>query len=71
MIASVIYCRVLVKKYVSGVAIQLSGDTFYMSSTLINVMLLFRDILFVFIERGALSYRDSQFLYTGVIYRPT
>ena len=33
-----IYYRVLVKK-MSGVPVQLSGDTFYMSSTLIKVML--------------------------------
>ena len=37
-------------KEMSGIPIDLSGDTLYMSSTLIKVMLFFRDILLVYIE---------------------
>ena len=51
----------------SGVPIQLSGDTLYMSSTLIKVMLFIQSYKFVL--RGTLSHTDSQFLYTGLMSR--
>ena len=49
----------------SGVPIQLSGDTLYMSSTLIKVMLFIPWHPISLHWRRTLSHTDSQFLYTG------
>ena len=47
------------REEMSGVPIQLSGDTLYMSTTLIKAMVFFHDILLVCIEGDIKSHRLS------------
>ena len=51
----------------SGVPIQLSGDTLYMSSTLIKFMpFILCHPISLYGGVGTLCHMDSQFLYTGM-----
>ena len=51
-----------------GLPIQLSGDTLYMLSTLIKVMLFIPLHPSSLYGGGTLSVADSQFLYTGSVF---